>query len=370
VGRGSSEDLATLTLVEARLDALRDRRPRESAFRIVGDWLIREDLLRSRLRSSILRANGGVEARVSGLPVRGSFSALRRLLVSERVELRSPADAIHFKSNLRSFYFGQQPLSLWIGLCRRPEGQLPRAMAIRQRLASQSGLRIPRVIEACAGGDPAYILEEMITGRSFGRSADWSALVDTVLPSLFQFYDQGSIRQRRAADLYEAPLIEEQVAVAIGDLGWRKALIPSPARFRDAVRRCLEFGNETLPLCIGHGDFAKGNMLVSAEGEIVVVDWECSRELPIAAELLKPLRQHRRLGSRLAAEVRKRTEDPVAMPPKRQFLLAAIDKIADLTTSVPEEARVWSQEELRARRKRKLGSWLRLASQLMREADW
>ena len=90
---------------------------------------------------------------------------------------------------------------------------------------------------------------------------------------------------------------------------------------------------------------------------IPVAAWEWSRELPIAEEVIKlvPILadQHPQFLHRLATELWQRTEDPIAMPPKRQVLLATLKKVAT------NSDRAW-----------KVNRWLKLTSNLITGPDW
>ena len=43
-------------------------------------------------------------------------------------------------------------------------------------------------------------------------ACDWKVFAYKVLPSLFRFYDHGSIRHRRAADVYNTDWISSEIA--------------------------------------------------------------------------------------------------------------------------------------------------------------
>ena len=92
-----------------------------------------------------------------------------------------------------------------------------------------------------------------------------------------------------------------------------------------------------MPLSAGHGDLCRNNLIVTADDNIVLVDWEHTREIPIVEELIKLMLQLSRsqpqLISRVFLEMRQLTEAPNIMSPKRQFLLASLDKTARLMNS-------------------------------------
>lgn len=356
-GHNVTEGLATLAAIEARLDSIRPNGKPEAPFRIVGNWLVSEQILWDRLRPSFSRMLPGSMTAIPSFPVHGRILAFRDLLFASRIHACISANAVCFRSNLRAFYLDRQPSTLWIGTKKESFGKLPRAMELRSRLSSIPGLRTPRVISQDTNAECPYIQEELITGRPFGLKKDWILLVDKVLPSLFHFYDQEHIRHCPAVDIYDSDRIYRGVANSVYNFGVDKKWMLPPELFLENVDQCLHLRDETLPVCNGHGDLNRNNLVVAIDGGIVLLDWEWSRKLPIAEEVIKLvpvlLSQYPKLMHRLALELRKRTEDPIAMPPKRQVLLAALEKI---TTN--------------ADRSRKVSRWLKVASSLIIGPDW
>jgi hypothetical protein len=352
-------ELAILSTVEEQLDALRSDRPTEQLFRIIDRWLVRDDILRDHLLCALTRKTRGATAAIPNFPVRGPFFTLRHLFFAYRVDARTSASAISFMSNLRAFYVDRQPLTLWVAMQRQPVGNFPKTMAIRSRLASTPGLRMPRIITHDAAADPPYILEELISGRPFGQPADWDLLVDKLVPSLFHFYDQESIRHCRVTEIFDAKQIYRGITNLIPNFRWEKRGMLPPAQLLESAEQCLRLSEETMPLCTGHGDLARANLLVADDGDLTLVDCEWSRELPIAEELVKLIRymvrERPQLVRVLASALRLRTEDPVAMPPKRQFLIVILDKIASLSNLGMA---------------RKAEQWVRLASTLTTGPEW
>jgi hypothetical protein len=364
-GLNLSEGLAMLAEIEARLDAVPRERETEVFFRVMGNWLVRNEILRARLRHFLFKKTHPVATDVPGFPIQNPFSALRCLLFAKRVQTRISASAVLFGRNLRAFYNQQTPLTLWVG--RPPmEPELAKTVAVRSRFDSSPGLRIPQVIEQDTTAATPYILEELISGRRFGQPADWAALIDKMLPSLFKFYDHGHIRHCHAAKIYDITKITREITALITGFKWKKTWV-SRGRLMKTAEQCLRLSDETLPLCIGHGDLGKSNLLVTLDGSIALLDWERSREMPIATDLIKLLFGHLPLIHRLAPELRHRTEDPKAMPPHRQFLLATLDKIAYLANYYGSVHPGGLRTSLT--RKRKMRSWMGLASNLSKLAD-
>jgi len=103
----------------------------------------------------------------------------------------------------------------------------------------------------------------------------------------------------------------------------------------------------------------KGHFVVSVNGNFALLDWEISRELPIAEELIKLVCQHPHRVYCPEPAIRRRTEDPIAMPPRRQFLLATLDIIAGMGNF--QARRRWGTKKIK--------KWLSLASMLIAGPD-
>jgi hypothetical protein len=364
-GLNLSEGLAMLAEIEAQLHAIPSAQATETSFRVMGNWLVSNEILRDRLGQFLSKRKCSVAADVPGFPIQNPFSALRCLLFARRMQTRTSASAVFIGRNLRAFYNQQKPLSLWVG--RPPlQPELAKTMAVRSRFSSSPGLRIPQVIEQDTTAATPYILEELISGRHFGQPADWNELPEKLLPPLFKFYDHGHIRHCQAAEIYDTTRMTRKITDLIKGLKWKKTW-GSRARFLATAEQCLRLSDETIPLCIGHGDLGKSNLLVTFDGSIALLDWERSREMPIAADLIKLILGHLPLLHHLAPLLQQRTENPAAMTPNRQFLLATLDKIVNLANYYG----LVHPNGLKASliRKRKLRSWVGLASNLSNLPD-
>lgn len=358
VAHDLAESLATLAAIEARLDAIRHNNTQDTAFRIIDDWLVREDILWDNLRHIFLQTISDDATLIPGFPVRGVTKALYYLIFGARIRADISASAVFFRSNMRSFY-NQQKMTLWVARQQYSQENLDGALVARNRFASISGFRQPHILEQDTAAKPPYILEKLFCGRRFGHAKDWKVFADNAVSALFRFYDHGSIRHRRAADVYNKERICREIASLIPKVTWKKKWVALP-RFLKAAQECLDLTDETIPLCIGHGDLGKSNFVVSVNGNFALLDWELSREIPIAEELIKLVCQHPHLVYCLEPEIRRRTEDPIAMPPRRQFLCAALDIIAGMGNFQPG----------RPYGTKKIKKWLFLASMLIAGADW
>jgi len=331
-GHDVSKELAILEGIEARLEAIPTGTTNGSLFRIMDNWLIRDVKIWDFLPYPVSRSRGINRADLSAFPNRRPFSVLYKYLFADSVRARTSASSICFKNNLRAFYLSKQRVTLWIASRQKSSEVLRKSMALRDQYNRSSGFLTPKIIAQDIESNPPYILEELITGRPFGQPKDYDLLVDKVLPSLFRFYEREFIRHHPAAEIYDVSLIYQEVTKAVSKFKDEKKWLRHPERLLKAVEQCLLLSDEKLPLCVGHGDLCRTNLIVAADCSIVLLDWEHSRELPIAEELIRLMsqlvRKHPHLTRRVMLMLRQLTEDPIAMSPKRQFLLASLEMVA------------------------------------------
>jgi len=354
--------LAPMVKIERRLDALSSPSAKETMLWVVGNWLVREEILYKWIKHRIAHPTGEGLTDLPGLKSGNFFTTLRHLLLARRVKVSTSASAICIRGNVRAFYINPRPLTLWVGLPPL-QPKLSATIEIRNRFVVTPRVRVPRVISQEASADPPYILEESITGRRFGQPQDWAALTDMLLKPLFQFYDQGRIRHRRATEVYDRRWIISSIANLLPKLRWKKTWLSREQLIKTA-EKCLDLNDETLPLCLGHGDLGKSNLLVTVDGAIALLDWERSRELPIAADLLKLICRYHPLARRLEPELLQRTEDSQSMPQNRQLLLATLNRIAFLSNVSQDYLNKRATHRLTARKTKLLFT---LASFLIRE---
>ena len=349
--------LNAIMTIERRLDVLSSTSAKETILRVVGNWFVSEEIFRSWLKFHLTKLSGNDLTGIPGLMSGRLFITLHHLLLARRVRVHTSASAIFIGRNVRAFYDTPRPLTLWIGLPPlQPE--LSTTIEIRNRLVANHPLRIPRIISQEAGGDPPFILEEFINGRRFGQPEDWISLADKLLKPLFQLYDQGGIRHRQVAEVYDKQWIMMSMADLILKLKWKKTWL-SKEQLMKSAEESLNSNEETLPLCIGHGDLGKSNLLIPVDGGIALLDWERSQELPVAADLVKLICRYHPLAVSIEPELLQRTEDFRNMSPNRQLLLATFKRIALLSNLSQGDSDNWATRRLTAR---KAQLWLSLAT--------
>lgn len=330
--------------------------------------MIREDFILSRLTPTMRRRD---IIPIPGAPPHGPLQALQLLMWAPRVHAPSRAAAVRIHSHIRCFYPWDPPVTLWLGTEQRASAaagdSFVAGAVARSRFGTRDGVRVPRLIAEDFRGEPPWALEEMVQARSFGVKDDWSVAQRVLIPALFEFYDAQGVDQIPATCAYE----RDRIAAAVETLVARYHDTVrgfDAARFRQEVERELCFRDEGVPLVFGHGDLSRGNLMVDLNGSIVIVDWTGCRSLPLASELVKILWQWPEYWVSLARRVEERTREPLVMPARRQFFLAALDKLARLAEwEIPDSHR--KTGAIRRRQRRKVSSWLAFAFRLVSDAS-
>jgi aminoglycoside phosphotransferase (APT) family kinase protein len=296
---------------------------------------------------------------------------LRLLLSAPRLRARSRAAAVVVHSHIRCFYPWDPPLTLWLGSGPRGPAaageSVVAGLAARSRFGASEGVRVPRLVAEDLRAEPPWALEEMVRGRPFGAEDDWSVAQRTLIPALFQFYDAQGVDRIPAARAYERDRIAGAVETLVARYGGAVRGFDA-ARFGQEVERQLCFRDESVPAVLGHGDLSPNNLMVDVDGNIVIIDWTGCRRLPLALELVKLLWQRPQYWEPLARGVEGRTGEPLVMPARRQFFLAALYKLAGLATwEVPDSHR--KTGAIQRRRRRKVLSRLAFAFRLVSDAS-
>ncbi|MBE9541145.1 MAG: phosphotransferase, partial [Proteobacteria bacterium] len=112
---------------------------------------------------------------------------------------------------------------------------------------------------------------------------DRSIISQRLCPQLWHTYERLGIKLRKIRDVINLTNVSEILHDACNMVEWHNTWCDRGA-FLSRTLDLLE-GNFCLPFSIGHGDLSFGNMIMSQDGEIYIVDWECAKEMPIVFDL-------------------------------------------------------------------------------------
>jgi len=282
--------LAHLAEIEAAFPELVAPPTGESTFRVAGRWLVEEGHLRERLRSAAARIARS-QPRTPFLGDLKTGPLLRAALTGPRISAHTSAVAICFKQNIRAFYLTPGPVTLKMANPAVGGRGLRQEIAMRQRIGDTAGVMLPRLIASERAGPRSFLWEELVIGRHLDSRRDRAFFLDHVLSRLVAFYASSGLRQAVAADVLDVERVIADVLALADGTRWSRRWV-SPARFREQAIRCRELANRSLLIANGHGDLSNGNILITEDQRVCLVDWGRSRELIVMQDLLKLFREY------------------------------------------------------------------------------
>ena len=306
-----------------------DARPTQ-IYRRFGRWLLADRLLLSELGRRWLR-HGRPDREIPRLSALPTQALLRARFLDEKVELPVAASAVLFESNIRSFYVSGTGTSIKILGAVRDPAEFRRDVTIRREVARSGTVRVPHVFGEDLSGPSPYILEELVFGRKAEEKRDRDLLLNRFVPQICGMYKAFGIGIEPFSAYFDADAIRERIASVELPPEWR---LEWDCR-DDLIRRLdglASVHDQGAPVSLGHGDLAVGNLIISPAGEIVVVDWELARRMPMALDFRKLLLTipgiWRSFAAWLAAEAGAGDKRDV-VPPGRQAFAAVAARLAD-----------------------------------------
>lgn len=187
------------------------------------------------------------------------------------------------RTRLRSFPLGEdaRPVAALTVHSRRPlgRGRLQTAARTQRDARRTAALRVPEVLGAGRSRGGEWLAEEYVDGRHL-RVEELAPAAAEVAAGLARHWGAGDVGAR----VHRVP----QVAAAEVEqlLGSRAADEVGAAHLAAHLRA---LGRRDVPMAVGpcHGDPVPGNVLRSATGDLVLLDWEHAGPGVLARDLVK-----------------------------------------------------------------------------------
>jgi hypothetical protein len=284
-GHRVEDSLDRLAEIEASFRDLARSREREAVFRVVGRWLVEEGHLRTLLRGSLARALG----RTPRVPVVGDLKPAPLALAAisgPRVRSRSGADAVCFKHDVRAFYLGGRAVTLKMANPATRGIALQDEIRARRSIGKATGVALPRFIAGAPDATPPYLWEEVVFGRRPDPARDRAQFLERLLPRILDFYEGCGVRYVIASDFLDLDRLAADALEAAGEMSWSGEWVDREL-FRARAVGCCADSDELVVVGRGHGDLSSGNILITADDGVCLVDWARSREQILIQDLQK-----------------------------------------------------------------------------------
>ena len=321
---------------ERQIDLLGSN-PQPFVYRRIGSWLIQSQYLNSfQYLDSISYPKRLDRPKVKipdfciDLSPKGALKLISAYLFSERLISHTSAEAIRIKNNIRTFYINSPlPFSSKIMFGKtRSVHDMKREIDIRSKVASYNRIKTPGILQYDLDHDPPFFCEEIIAGRKADPVKDGSTVSEKLCPQLWQNYERQGITFRKIQDIVGSDDALKKLEKAIGLIEWNSMWHDRKTFFQKA--RDLLKGNFTLPCSTGHGDLSLGNMIITPDEQVYIVDWECSKEMPILFDLLAIIRNVPRSRNYFQARIEEVISGNINIPIlsfREQCFLAVLAKI-------------------------------------------
>jgi hypothetical protein len=310
-GHEVEDCLSHLVEIEAAFPHLTGPREGESVLRLAGRWLVEEGHLRDRLLSGLVRGARG-RTRTPSIGDLKTAPLVRAAFSGARIRSRSRAVAICFKQSIRSFYVEPRPVTLKMANPTSLGRDLRKEIETRRRLVDTEGVIVPRLIASNVQGPPPYLWEELVFGRHLDSRRDHAFFLGRVLPRILDFYAGGGVRAARVSEFLDLQRLVADVLQLAERARWSNRWIDRPT-FRTRVMRCSKMASRSVLVGAGHGDLSNGNILITPDDRVCLIDWSRSREVILMQDLEKLFQEYP--GSWGAAVDRLESLRPAAADP-------------------------------------------------------
>lgn len=184
---------------------------------------------------------------------------------------------------------GAAPLTLKVW--RTAPGERDLGRQEREIRATVSGIpeyRSPGVFQSGRQDGVDFLLEGVVYGRHPAPGAERTTAALELVPALVEAYRRRGVTQRRLSRI-----VHRDFPALLSDVLGASELVWDPAwgSRRQLVRRLdrLIRANRALPCSLGHGDLVASNIIRTAPGRHVLIDWEFARVIPVGFDLGKLL---------------------------------------------------------------------------------
>jgi len=250
------------------------------------------------------------------------------------------AQALYVKTHLRAFYAGPQPFTVKL-VAPEARDALARDARARQDI---SKISVPRLLADRSDSSHPYLCEELVFGRRPNPAQDANGMVACVLGDLWDQYHANGFEWHTCAKSHDMGALLSNFEEMIDAFAW-----PDKEDLRGRLSCLYDESSKLVPWCLGHGDIAPSNLLVSGN-RIVLLDWEKVGRLPLFLELAKIIVSFPGTWAPIAARVREEFRDvapPGMASPEAMGALASLERLAALrarfSAASPDAAASWSE---------------------------
>jgi hypothetical protein len=255
-------------------------------YRKYKDWLINENYLNRFVFNLMFHLS---TKRIPYFCINSNFKGLVKGVLarfsSARYKGDISADVIRVKNNVRAFYVKTiDPFCIKILLSNiRNINNMKTEIETRKRISEYQTVNVPKILEVGIDFDPPFFSEELIWGERPFQEEDSKLITEVFCPQIWNTYLKHGIIEKKINDIIDPIEFFNRIVLAIDKIPWRE-------RYGEKEKFLLKtedlvHDNGFVQCSLGHGDISIGNLIINAEKEVYLVDWEQASERPIVFDL-------------------------------------------------------------------------------------
>ena len=297
----------------------------------IKEWLVQEQYLSSFIIHSIFRdSKQKIPLFCLDSTIRGLAKGILLLVSGKRFIGETSAQAIRVKNNVRIFFTkGSNPFAVKMLISRhRSLENMKNEIVTRNKISGYGTVKIPGIMGSDLSFDPPFFQEEIVWGEKPIQGKDDSVISGALFPQIWSTYEKGGFEFRKVSEVMDIAEFSRGLNRSLDGMPWLE-------RYGDKHAFLLRAGNllkmdGLLPCGFVHGDLCLGNIIVTPDREVYLVDWEQAGKGPIVFDLYEFLTEFPESKQYLKTQISNlEQQDGSAelLPFHMQLCLAALTKI-------------------------------------------
>ena len=324
--------VSCLLHIEDNLSVSLPERNSSATFRRINDWLVSDAYLRVFIARTLFRINSKrIPMFCLASNLRGIVKGLLLLSSKEKIKAPIKAQAILVKNNVRAFYPNAPlPFSIKILISKiRNTENMKNEISIRKDIERQNFFNVPKILDFDLSFDPAFFCEEIIWGERAFSEIDDRVITEILSPELWRYYERNGIEFKPLQEVQDWRSFRNDFFTSIKQIPWESNYGDKESFLFNVERQtrrcdCVLYGQ-------GHGDLCPGNLIITLENDVYLIDWEQAGQKPLVFDLYEILTEFQssmQYFKNVILEIAAKKNNTRMIPFNQQVCLAAFLRIS------------------------------------------
>jgi hypothetical protein len=209
----------------------------------------------------------------------------------------------------------------------------------RQIIAEYQTVNVPKIFEIGIDFSPPFFTEELIWGERPFKLKDSKIISDVLCPQMWESYIKYGIKEKQLKNILDPCGFYNELLEAVNKIPWRRRYGEKDIFLLNASALVRDDG--FLQYSLGHGDLSLGNIIITDDKKIYLVDWEQAKERPVVFDLYRIITSFPQSKRYIKTQIEshKYSNGNIKFIPfENQILLAALLKVKKWCSAYPSTA--------------------------------